>query len=62
MAHKAMKNNTTKFIASDPKAPTERFFVLKPPVAAILKAWFTASNNGMPATHKERNVATVNEA
>ena len=48
-------------MASEPKAPTDRFLVLKPPVAAILNAWFTASKRGIPAAQRLRRAARVRE-
>jgi hypothetical protein len=59
MAQRAMKNITIILIRSDWKCPTERFLVLNPPVATMLKAWLRASKHGMPAIQSERKHASV---
>jgi hypothetical protein len=37
----------------------EVLFVLTPPVAIVLKAWFIASNGVIPAAHRQKNSAMV---
>jgi hypothetical protein len=48
-----VKAETTISIGNESNPITEAFLVLKPPVATILKAWFTASKAGIPARQSD---------
>ena len=50
----------TKSIRSELKYAIDMFLVLNPPVAAILKAWLTASKSVIPAAQSERKMTNAN--
>jgi hypothetical protein len=54
-----MNTMVTIVISVESKAAIERFLELNPPVAAILKAWFTASKRGIPAAQSARKEETA---
>ena len=50
MDDSVMKTMMIMSIAAESKYAMEEFFVLKPPVATVLKEWLTASKKDMPAS------------
>ena len=46
----SMNTNIIMSIAGESKYATEEFLVLNPPVATVLKEWFTASKKDIPAS------------
>ena len=49
-----MKIIVTIVISCESNDAMDRFLVLKPPVAAILNAWLTASKSGIPDAQRAR--------
>ena len=50
MDDSVMKTMMMMSIAAESKYAMEEFFVLKPPVATVLKEWFRASKKDIPAS------------